>query len=557
MNKELSNYCLMLKDNLGYLCAFITIVIGIVVAALAVPFNIDSIYDEGYHYYSMQDALNGVINGGSQWASLIAAIFPISICSSVLYMRILGLCVTLSAALVFYLLTRNIATSIREKLAYFVVVFLLILPSAGGIMICYNETTQFFIIIACATLYRLCFDSNIYLKCIWAFLTGLLVSISFFSILPSAVIIGGCFVLLVIIRYCGNWKELSLYLLFGLIGISLALLIVHLFVANLSDIYMAMQATAQHVTTLQRGYDPISFVIKIVLFLRDFAFCCFIIIGIYSVSKLISRKSKIVACLVYICSILLYSHYQIKPNVTTPMIMSLLWLIPLLEHKEIAKKERNIINFNYLFTLFLVFFPLLASIGTNTYLGGKMSYFLVPWALLLWQLDYVKSKYLFRNCGLIAISILLFLSSYSLFQTIDYSQNRVPLGGFKGMYMNKTQEEHFTKVDSVVSLYGFKRNESVVFMTQLSTVTTAYIEGIPCGNYFQPMDFVAYANDSISIPDFIFLCKYDEDVAGETLRNMNWGWPEEFDKHEIGTPDAGDFGYSTERWLYCRTKLKK
>lgn len=557
-NNYFTQFCLAAKENLGYLLAFCTIVLGIVVSACAVPFNIDSIYDEGTHYYSMVRALDGVVSGGTQWANLLAAIFPAAICSSVLYMRIVGLCLSILTALIFYLMTQKVATSIKEKIAYFVVVFLLILPSVGGMMICYNEITQFFVIIACATLYRLCFDSSMYQKSVWALLTGFLLTLSFFSILPSAVILGGCTLVLVIVRYWKQSKELWSYLGCGLLGIGLALLIVHLFVANIAGIYSAMQETAKTVTTVNRGYDPFSFVVKICLFLRDFAFSSFIIIGVYTVAKIISNWSKIAACLVYICSILLYNHYQIKPNVTTSMIMALLWLIPLIDlQNEDSNRDKNIISFNTLFVLFLICFPLLASIGTNTYIGGKMTYFLVPWALLLWQLDYAKREPVYRNSGLIAISIILMLSIYSTYNTIDYSKNRVPSGGFKGMYMTKAQEEHFTKVDSIVSLYDFKRNESIVFTTQLSTVTMAYIEAVPCGNFFQPMDFVARSQDSLPIPDFLFLCKYDEDVAGETLKNMNWGWPQEFDKFEIGTPETVDVGYSTERWLYCRSKLLK
>lgn len=556
-NNYFTQFCLAAKDNLGYLLAFCTIVLGMVVSACAVPFNIDSIYDEGTHYYSMVRALDGVVSGGTQWANLLAAIFPAAICSSVLYMRIAGLCLSILTALIFYLMTQKVATSIKEKIAYFVIVCLLILPSVGGIMICYNEITQFFIILSCATLYRLCYDSSMYQKCVWALLTGFLLTLSLFSILPSAVILGGCTLVLVIARYWKQWKELWSYLGCGLLGIVLALLLVHLFVADLSNIYQAMYSTAQTVTTVNRGYDPFSFVVKICLFLRDFAFSSFIIIGIYVVSKITSRWSKAVAALVYICSILLYSHYQVKPTVTTAMIMALLWLIPLIDRPNNDYiKNRNFISFNTLFMIFLMCFPLLASIGTNTYLGGKMTYFLVPWALLMWQLNYIRSESLYRNSGLVVISAISLLSTYSTYKTIDYTEERVSSRGFKGMYMTHAQKEHFEKVDSIVSLYDFKRNESIVFTTQLSSVTMAYIEGVPCGYFFQPMDFVACVKDSMSIPDFMFLCEFDEDVAGETLQNMNWGWPEEFDKYEIGTPETIDVGYPTERWLYCRRKLK-
>ena len=87
--------------------------------------------------------------------------------------------------------------------------------------------------------------------------------------------------------------------------------------------------------------------------------------------------------------------------------------------------------------------------------------------------------------------------------------------------------------------------------------TLCYFESVPCGLFFQPTDFVAHASNDLPVPDFLFLCEFDEMVALEKLKNMPWGWPDEFDKYYVGTPETIQIGYPTERWLYCRKCLKE
>ena len=552
-SKKLSKY--NNSEDAGYLLPLCAIIFGYIVSFRGLSFNIDSLFDEGFLYVFVQDALNGHIDGSTQWANMMVAFLPQSICASVLAMRKIGWLVSVISAIIFFLITQRATETVKEKIFYFILVLFMMLPCMGGIMMHYNEISQFMLIISCATLYRLCTGENKYKNIIWAILTGLLITFALFAILPSAVIIGGCSVLLVLICYWNQKNDMLLYLTGGIMGIGLALLVVQLCVADLSTIYERMTATAQTITTLNRGYDPISFAVKILLFLRDFSFCVFVIIGVYAFSKWITGWSKWLAFGVYAVALWLYSRYQVKPNLTLPMLMSMLWVVPIYayaQEKGSSMNIKNVFSFDNVFILFLIAFPLLASIGTNVYLGGKMAYFLVPWALLMLKLKNIQHDTLFRNAGLLVISLILILSFRGKLGSFDYHSPQVQSGGFAGLHMTEAQYQHFTLVDSIVSQYDFKRNESVVFSTQLSSVTMSYIEGVPYGNYFQPMDFFANSDTGKEKPDFIFLCKYDIDVAGETIRKMNWGWPDEFDEYYIGTPETVVTGYPTERWLYCR-----
>lgn len=545
-------------DLAGFLVLTCAIITGIVVSTLTLPFNIDTLNDEGFHFLTLQRALSGHIDGSSQWASIVAAVLGEKICRSVLSLRIVSFCLTIATALIFFALTHRIAAT-HDKARYLIVILFFSLPTLGGIMICYNEVSQLLLVVSCATLYRACYDTSRATPAIWAGTTGLLAGLSLFSILPSTLIIIASAVLLITIRYWKRWPWLFLYLASLAFGICLALLVFHFFVADLNAVFAQMKSTAQTITTLERSYDPLSFIVGIVLFLRDFAFCALMITGISLLTAKLAKWSKPTALIIYIVGVVLYSVYQKKPCVTTAMLAALLWLQPLIEQANAQQgiKAKDLFTFRNIMTLFLIVFPLLASIGTNVYIGKKMSFFLIPWALILWHIDFRKNDPLLRNGGMIAIALILSLSFCHPARSIIHSQHRIETGGLAGMYMNPVQYEHLGTVDSIALQYGFKRDSSVVFCTQLSMTTLIYMGGVPCGLYFQPMDFAAKAGDDTPTPDFLFLTQYDKQVAGEKIKEMGWGWPDEFDEHYVGSPDPLDVGYSTERWLYCRRQTER
>lgn len=537
--------------SVNYLMPFVTIIVALVVSYLVLPFNIDSIYDEGALFYMVRGAADGTIEGISQWHNMLYSILGDDICSSVLTLRTTGYVLKLITAVVFWLLTQTVVNNIKGKVVYLLLVLFMLVPCIEDIIICYNGISQFLLIVACGTLYRLFTDKKIMYIVFEAFLTSLLLTLSVFSILPSAVLISFAVLVLVLIRFWKEWRNLLACMSAALIGVACGLLVMHLFVSDLSVVIDKMVETSQSITTVDRGYDPISFVVKTILFLRDMTLCLLFITGIYYICNRVKiRFAWPIASVLYVLFLFMYGYYQSKPKLTIAMLMAVLWYQPLLEKS--AAQHIASISFESIFKLFLIFFPLLASIGTNVYLGGKMAYFLIPWALLYAMLVEDEKYVQFRTEALIVLSCMLLIAQYRSYRSIDYSQTKILDGSLTGMYMKPAQEEHFNKVDSILLQYNYKRGKSVFFTTQLSTMTTLYLDGKIVGNFFQPMDFVACAKENLLTPDFLFLCKFDEDIAGEALRNMNWGWPNEFDKYYIGTPETLDTGYSTRRWLYCR-----
>ena len=531
--------------------------IYIVSAVINLRYNVDSVYDEGFLFNSIQETYSGKISGMTQYKNIITSFLPYEICNSIYFLRVSRLILTILTAIIFYLITAPIFfKKYKKSIGYFVLCLFFVTPVLDGIVLSYNGLAQFFLSIIIGLAFYV-YNKETILSYVATFFIGVLLIFSVFTILPSALLLGFCIVCLFIYRFWSNRNLLIKYILFASIGIITGLLLMHFFVYDLESIFSAMQKTASSVTTLNRGYDPLSFLIKIVLFLRDWAFCVFMVIGVLCISD-IFRKNKyyVVSSLIFIVSILLYLHYQEKPRVTYSMFLIFLFIVCI--YDRIFTNEiniKNVLNFDCIFNVFLIISPIILSIGTNVYLGGKMSYFLLPWAILLYRVGWKSNLINYR----MELSIIFLLISLISLKDIDNKftndVEKVERGPLKEMFLTSKQSSHFRLCSDIVSKYNFKPKESVIYGTQLSAMTICYLEAVNCANYFQPMDFLDKAkNDSLKQPDFIFLCKYDKDISGDAIKETNWGWPEEFDEYYVGTPENQNYGYPTERWLYCRKK---
>ena len=113
---------------------------------------------------------------------------------------------------------------------------------------------------------------------------------------------------------------------------------------------------------------------------------------------------------------------------------------------------------------------------------------------------------------------------------------------------------YFENVYKIMTKYHYKPRDTV-FSTQLDFMTIVALSATPCGVYFQPMDFLKDVNkDKLHKPDYLFLTQFDLEIIGEELKKRNWGFPDEFDKYSVGTPEMTLTSYSTTRTLYCRKK---
>ena len=550
MNKEiiLSNAILLLGV---FSCLFSSL--------WGISYNVDSIYDEGFLFFSQQSALKGHIVGISQGTNIIAAILGERVCSSILNLRIAAMVMKISCAVLFMLITSSLfGKGWKHNVGYGIMCMLMLTPHMSDLVLCSNGLAQLFFCLALALGYRVLVADSVY-NVLWCLILGICLVLGVFSILPGAILLAVCLFVLLLLKYWGEWKKVGVYVLFSLVGCAIGILLMHLFVNDIRDVFSAMQQTAINVTTLDRGYDPLSFLSKFLLFLRDWSLCCVLVCGVmFLADKIKSVGFGFFANIFVIGILLVYMFYQKKPMVTFPMLMSSMW-IALLYNKQFNEKVSfiNILNFDNLLTSFLILSPVILSIGTNTYLGGKMSFFMLPWVLLIYRLGWKAQFVPMRLEVCIVMCILLILPSCQFIKQISDNSNKVEQGPLKGMHLTESQAIHFSECEKIVKEYNFQPMKSVIYSTQLGMMTICYLDGVNCANYFQPMDFVAHAQgDKLPCPDFLFLCEYDIQVSGEQLRNIGWGWPEDFDVFEVGTPESIKTSYPTERMLYCRKSLK-
>ena len=546
----------MKRYTISNLLLWVTVIICLVCAWLKLPYNLDSIYDEGFLFLNQQAAFEGKILGMSQGTNIIAAFFGENICATILGMRRIGyvltvFCSVLFSLIVFPLFGKNLK-SFTQTLLLSLLFALLSIP---GIALCQNGLAQFFFCIALAMSYRVLVNDGKW-NYLWCIGTGVCLMFGLFSIMPGALLLCLSLLVLLIIKYWSDKKTLLNYSLCTVLGLLLGLGIMHLFVADLSDVIIAMKKTATNVTTLNRGYDPISFATRIALFIRDWLMCGIVIVGCISLAELIKKFGYRWLSSVFLTIVLLaYFYYQKNPCVTTPMFMSVMWIVYLFYS---CKEKSDIkIDADFIINLFLVFSPVILSIGTNTYLGGKMSFFMLPWVLLLLRMGWYKNDVTYKKEVIIAVVAVLLIPNLNITKLMNNQQEKVLFGPVSGMHLTEQQSTHFSLCDSIMLEYDFEPKKSVVYANQLGMMTICYLDAVNCANYFQPMDFVANKHqEQLAVPNFIFLSDYDEEISRGTLVNSNWGWPEEFDVYDVGTPESSKIGYSTNRKLYCRKSLK-
>lgn len=71
------------------------------------------------------------------------------------------------------------------------------------------------------------------------------------------------------------------------------------------------------------------------------------------------------------------------------------------------------------------------------------------------------------------------------------------------------------------------------------------------------MDFLAEKDKrNLKKPDFLFLTEFDLKLISDSIKSLNWDFPEEYDQYFVGTPETMITGYSTTRTLYCLKKRK-
>jgi len=534
--------------------------------------NLDSLCDEGYLYLMIQAANKGIHDGLSQWPTIIDVVFGNNIISNILYLRLARYFVhLLSISLFFitvkwYLKKKGVVDSFENKLLLFSSVFLLGTLSCEPIVISYNTLQEFFLlgIIVSFLISTVC---DLRKRFLFYFLFGFFSFWSVLNILPSGVLVFFSIFSYAIIKNYNSWKSLSSLIAWLLVGMLFAAIIFHYCFLSLDIVFHNMFKTFHTVKQWGAGYDSKSFLINIFIYFRDLFMGLCLLLGSGVVAYYLAISfNKWVASIFFCLSMVLFSFYQIKPQmplstfVSFPLVMLLLLKIKTTNGFDTKK----CFSFDFLFYLLLFFLPLLSTIGTNLYLGSKLLFFILPWGILFIELIVdIKLNALYeKEMELVKWLFVGILVIYSLYSTISgwseatevrYFRKKSPISQIK---LTKCQLAYFNRVDSIMELYGYTPNE-YVFSTQLDHMTIAALDASPHGIYFFPTMFLIDPNkQKANKPDFLFLDDYDMKTMGDSLQSLGWGFPKDYDSIYVGTPETLKMSYSTERTLYCLKKRK-
>ena len=426
--------------------------------------------------------------------------------------------------------------------------------SIGDMIITYNYLQEFnLLMIALFSLlsYRL-------QKPYWQILSGFFSFMSLLIILPSGLLVSLASITLLILLYIKNIKKILNSVLFFVVGFFLSAAFVHVFIVDIQTIYQNMYTGTTSLLNANRGYGPFDHVFRLLFYFRDFFIQISLVLGLYAVSYVVTKKTKpFLGWLLFALGLLIFIYYVKKPafNISTLWAFPIvLYVLQFLYTNDLSFSSIRKMNFeNVLINTFLFLLPLISVFGTNTPYASKMIVFILPWSLLLFNLYLVNNisvNYKTIVLTVLAIPFLIVVKNFELKN--DYSY-RLPVDGpASDMYLNHTQFQYFNKVDSLFNAYNFQKNQDYVFATTGDHMTIVAFRAKALETFQLPEDFLQYRKkDMLPSPKFIFMTAYDKQMLSDEFKKLDWGFPKDFDVYFIGTTDPGTI-HKSERWLYCK-----
>lgn len=547
-------------QKLPYWLIFIISVAVIIIRFINLDKGFFSFYDEAYFLLKAREVTDGIITGKSQWNFLAVHWFPFWDLSDAVFSRAAGNILAILAAIV-----ATISSAISFKRNYwfkYLSVSLLVFFSIGG-QICYVNMQAFLLCVALSAFLIYAKIEKEAVKRAMLVIAGFAGGLSLFVIMPGGALTLLCFAIVVILLNRGNLRNGFLQLAFGVIGVAISLAYLHFFICNLKDVLDAMSFTATYFTKSGYHYDPLSFVTAIGLFLRDCIFIFVFYCGAYYIAgKFNFPKFKWISGVIYLALIFVYTYYQKKPVISSAMFFSSLVVIPFVFDNLGKLSLKDVFSEMGVINAFLFCFPLIASMGTNTALSGRIGCFIISWCFIWFGVESseesVKPKWYVTFAALL---IILLPAVKGAVSTLRDTENCVHFEkgnpDFAKLYINERQKDYFDNVYDLMKEYGYKENGSVVFTAQFDYATILAFNAKLSSNFHQINNFLYWDKSQMIKPDFIILSGWDETVIGEELAKTGWGWPEEFDAYVMGTPETTVLTSADieQRTVYCRKYL--
>lgn len=537
------------KYQLLYWLLFFLLVVVTILRFYTINIGFCTAWDESYFLIKLREAYEGsFITGKSQWNLLVIHWFPYLDLTNPIHSRIaIYLCELFGTIITS--LTCLYVFGKQNFLKYLTISYLLFLQIettyAGE---CLNYVPMQALLLdtsLCGII--LYMHSNKKLQLLWTFLIGLELGLAFFVIIPSCILTLACIGILMLVKK--DWISiLSLS-----IGLVFAILYIHIFVCPIQEIYHAMQFTATYFTKSGYRYSPLDIIVQLGLLSRDGLICLFVCAGINYLSKKIAVFQPWIAAIFMPLAFFAYYHYQLQPQTSISLIIcSCIFVLSLENVKSLGK---DLITEKNLYFTLLVIFPLIGSIGTNTYIGSRMICFSIAWFFLLLENMTSYKQHIFKSPFIITICTLLLLQIVPSVLNKFQSNNKYFKKGntaFAQLSITDDQFKYLNNVIEIMNEHGYAPDSSVVFTTEYDWSTVYAIDAKLSSNFYQKKNFLFFPKENMLKPDFIFMCEWDKMEIGQELKKMPWGWPQDFDSVFVGSPEGKDFPWDADRWLYIR-----
>ena len=568
----------ILRKDWPYLLLAVVLIILSILSIDSFKYGFNTAYDQAYMLLKLQEAYDGsFITGKSQWNLLAIHLFPYldltNKASSFLAANILNWITILVGTL-----TACVLFDKRRFLMYFAIIFLVYFQNANhGQGLSYVPMQGAFLCWALCFFMLFSNVKNMAWKYVYAFLTGLSLSISCFTILPGAIVVSVCVFGLVILMHYKTPLQMWKYLLSGIGGAVAVLIFVHFAVCPLNDIIDAMIETSKFFTKGCR-YDGGNMFLMYAFFIRDFMFMVVSFIGIYWLSK--KFDNKIIGKLFYIIFSVAFVYYCNKLNakihIEAFMAIATIAFIPYLFPQESGSTKIEWKNPRTYYYAFLFIFPVIAVFGTNTGVVGRLYSYVIVWLFLF----FVQTNKIQRDkYGELLVTVMLFFvipcaasmnSSIPVVMKESAKMKNTNTCYFERGNKNfaKTaitpvQNNYFQKIDTILTDYNYKPHQSTIFAMVYDYVNIYVFDAVNA-SYFHAVEYFPYMDVSEQeAPDFLFICRMDSMYIDKYLRATHWNWPEAYDEYSVGCPEDlripawYNIPDINKRYLYCRKSLKK
>lgn len=564
----------IIKRDWPYVLLLLILVLNCAVQCSLFGGSFFTLWDESYCLLKCRDAYEHIITGKTQWDLIAIQWFPYFDLTSKVQASWASFILIVATAINATIVSCHIFGK-KSILRCFSVFLLLLLPTIGGEYASEIQNRmgwvtginylvmQVFMLGSSLSYFLLYYYAEKpILRLLSITLTGIFVGLSVFVILPSGCLLLFGYIILMIVLNRKDRKQLLGGLLGGLLGVVIAICYMHVFVANVSEIMNEMAFTSSYVVKSGAGYTPLSFLKMIGRLLLCYVFIIPFIYGSFKLSEANNGIRKNIGWVVYlllltVATVLIYQKTKYLP--TTLLFVSI--ILPL-----VFSIRNHILQGNdKLLIAFLLLFPLIGAVGTNTSLLGRIGSFIFAWGFLWMVFEEKMEIKNFWYVTLGAILIVLIPVSYNsariYYHHKEYNTERFIHGstGVAELSLTHQQLAYFENIFSIISQYGFEPQKSVMFTSYTDYCTIYAFDAVLSSRFHLPHNYPFFPKEQMMEPDFIIL--NEEEVLYYHLSDMSWGWPEMFDSYEIGTPETicqkfiGD--YAKNRILYCRKSLKQ